>query len=414
MSDWVRSYSQCGEDILLWRVLEGISGGFYIDVGAFDPNEDSVTRIFYDAGWSGINIEPNPGMLARFVEERPRDINLGIAASDRDAEMELNLIAETGLTTLVGDIAERHRNNGWQVEKTKVRTRPLADIWDAHVAAGQDVHFLKIDVEGAEEAVIRGADWSRHRPWIIVVEALEPHSTIESHRDWEPLLLEAGYQFVNFDGLNRYYVANERPQCIEPLRAPLNFITHKYVPAALHQAQDEVSRVNALVSDLQADLDSTRQELTDTHQALADTKQELAEKNQALAGTRRELAGIKQDFAIAKREQSALHDVFQRRPRPLWEKIVFRPSGKPKKLFRRILFHKSGRPRGVFRKWILLPDRRPRAVFHMWMSSPEYQNIRPAVHVPPVTNKTPVTLSPDAQQIARRVAAMRLPPSDRI
>lgn len=378
MSDWIRSFSQCGEDILLWRALENVANGFYIDIGAFDPDEDSVTLIFYEAGWSGINIEPNPGKIERFLQERPRDVNLGIAASDRDAEMDLNLVGETGLTTLVADVAERHRSNGWPVEKRKVRTRPLADIWDEHVPDGQDVHFLKIDVEGAEGAVIKGADWSRHRPWIIVVEALEPHSTVKSHQNWDPLLREVGYEFVNFDGLNRYYVASERPQCIELLRAPLNFITHKYVPVALHQAQDESARLNSLSSRLQA-----------------------------------ELADAKQELTSAKQELSRLLDVMQRRPRPLWEMLIFRRSGRPKKVFRRILFHKSGKPRGIFRKWILLPDGRPQAVFQMWMSSPEYQNLRAAVRMPAVTHTAPVTLSPDAQQVARRVAARR-PPSSRI
>lgn len=384
MSDWIRSYSQCGEDILLWRVLENVSKGFFIDIGAFDPSEDSVTRIFYDAGWSGINIEPNPVLFKRFVEDRPRDINLSIAISDRNAELELNLIGETGLTTLVSDVAEKHRSNGWLVEKIKVPTRPLADIWDEYVPDGQDVHFLKIDVEGAEEAVIRGADWSRYRPWIVVVEALEPHSTVKSHQNWDPLLQEAGYEFVNFDGLNRYYVARERPEFIEPLRAPLNFITHKYVPLALHQAQDESARLNAQCGHYQTQLSHNQTEL----------------------------AAAKQDLANTKRELSQLHDVMQRRPRPLWEMLIFRKSGRPKKIFRRILFHTSGKPRGIFRKWILLPDRRPRAVFHLWLTSQEHQKLRVAVRNSAVTGSGPVThngqvnLSHDAQQIARRVAAL--------
>ena len=46
MSDWIKSYSQCGEDMLLWRVLKNIERGFYIDVGGFDP-----TRIRTELGW---------------------------------------------------------------------------------------------------------------------------------------------------------------------------------------------------------------------------------------------------------------------------------------------------------------------------------------------------------------------------
>ena len=372
MNEWISSYSQCGEDVLLWRALEDVSNGFYIDIGAFDPDEDSVTRIFYEAGWSGINLEPNPRKLSRFVQKRSRDVNLGIAASDRDALLDLNLVGETGLTTLVTDIAERHQRHGWQVEKIKVRARPLEAIWDEHVPVGQDVHFLKIDVEGAEDAVIRGANWSRHRPWIIVVEALEPHSTVKSHQAWDPLLREAGYEFVNFDGLNRYYVSKERARCIELLQEPLNVITHKYVPVAVHKAMDEATRLRAECSELRTEISYRKQELSDTRQEL-----------------------------------SKLTDAIQRRPRPLWEMLIFRRSGRPKKIFRRILFHKSGKPRGIFRKWILTADGRPRAVFQTWMSSPEYQSMRGAVRFSVATHRAPVTLSPDATQVARRVAALR-------
>jgi hypothetical protein len=52
------SYAQNFEDVMLWRALKGLKKGFYIDVGAHDPEVDSVTKAFYDRGWCGINIEP--------------------------------------------------------------------------------------------------------------------------------------------------------------------------------------------------------------------------------------------------------------------------------------------------------------------------------------------------------------------
>ena len=52
------SYAQNFEDVMLHRALKNIDQGFYIDVGANDPEIDSVTKAFYDMGWRGINIEP--------------------------------------------------------------------------------------------------------------------------------------------------------------------------------------------------------------------------------------------------------------------------------------------------------------------------------------------------------------------
>ena len=76
---FMRSYSQNFEDVMLRRALQDIRCGFYIDVGAFDPLMDSVTNWFYGEGWSGINIEPNPEMLATLQVARTRDVNLGCA-----------------------------------------------------------------------------------------------------------------------------------------------------------------------------------------------------------------------------------------------------------------------------------------------------------------------------------------------
>jgi hypothetical protein len=76
------SYSQNCEDVLLHRALRSISKGHYVDVGAGDPKINSVTKAFYDAGWTGINVEPLPFRFQRLVAERPRDVNLGIVVSD--------------------------------------------------------------------------------------------------------------------------------------------------------------------------------------------------------------------------------------------------------------------------------------------------------------------------------------------
>ena len=57
------SYAQFLEDIQLYRALKEIKNGFYIDVGANHPLDHSVTKLFYEKGWSGINIEPSPELV---------------------------------------------------------------------------------------------------------------------------------------------------------------------------------------------------------------------------------------------------------------------------------------------------------------------------------------------------------------
>src|SRR4051812_1354714 len=81
------SYAQNFEDVLLARVFSGRTVGFYVDVGAADPINLSVTKWFYDQGWCGINIEPNRILFERLAADRARDINLecGIGAASGEA-----------------------------------------------------------------------------------------------------------------------------------------------------------------------------------------------------------------------------------------------------------------------------------------------------------------------------------------
>jgi hypothetical protein len=126
-----------------------------------------------------------------------------------------------GLSTLCSDIAFRYRARGWGVQRTRIEVTTLAEVCRQHVQG--DVHFLKIDVEGAEGAVLQGADFAVCRPWIVLAEATVPLTQEENFSGWEPILQAADYRFVWFDGLNRFYVAAERHTELSPhFRVPPN------------------------------------------------------------------------------------------------------------------------------------------------------------------------------------------------
>ena len=208
---WV-SFAQTGEDVLLRRALGHIPEGFWVDVGAGDPEVDSVTAHLSSLGWRGINIEPDPEACARLAAARPRDVTLCCAAGAAPGRAVLHRIAGTGLSTLDPAIAACHAAAGLAAEPVEVEVRTLAEICDAH--APPVIHVLKVDAEGHEAAVLAGADFARHRPWVVLVEATEPNRTAPTHAAWEPGLLAAGYQFVWFDGLNRWYLAAEHAEAL--------------------------------------------------------------------------------------------------------------------------------------------------------------------------------------------------------
>src|SRR5215471_4366798 len=215
------SYAQNFEDLMLWRALKHIDIGFYIDVGANDPDHDSVTKAFYERRWRGINVEPVPQWFELLERARPRDINLQLALGAEPGEITLYEIPDTGLSTLEKKFAERHEaEHGFQSRELRVKMDTLSGICEKfHVAP---IHFLKIDVEGAEKAVLQGTDFGKIRPWIILLEATLPLSVEESYSDWEPLLLNAGYEYAYFDGLNRYYVAGEHENLRAAFKTPPN------------------------------------------------------------------------------------------------------------------------------------------------------------------------------------------------
>jgi FkbM family methyltransferase len=284
------SYAQNFEDVMLWRALGHVKRGFYIDVGANDATVDSVTRFFYEQGWRGINIEPVGQWYKQLEQQRPRDINLQLAAGAEQGEFLLYEIPDTGLSTTSKTIAEQHKTlRGLEAVESTVKVRALTDICqDYHVAP---IHFLKIDVEGAEKQVLEGLDLTLIRPWIILVESTLPGTEEESFADWEPALLAADYAFVWFDGLNRYYVANEKSALKDNFVKPVNIfdgfqmsgqgtsplqqqvgdnnLHNQQLANQLVQSEDEKVQLNA--------------QLDQVNVALAETKQQQAQQAEQLS-----------------------------------------------------------------------------------------------------------------------------------
>ncbi len=202
-------YAQYHEDIVLAALLRNVKKGFYIDVGANHEEYHSVTKYFYKKGWSGVNVEPIERLIKKFDKKRTRDINIQAVVSDTPGTVEFREYPNhDGLSTTD---TESIKETGTKIDflDYRVKSITLKEIF-AKYAKNTRVDFIKIDVEGAEGAVVRSNDWKLFHPRVICIEA--------NHRNskdgWNKFLEKSGYSMAIFDGLNEYYLLNSEKQAM--------------------------------------------------------------------------------------------------------------------------------------------------------------------------------------------------------
>jgi FkbM family methyltransferase len=192
----IRSWAQEYEDTVLDYALSGVENGTYVDVGANDPTDFSVTKAFYDKNWRGINIEPLHDKYILLMQKRPQDVNLNIACgAKRDV---LPMWPHDMITTFDSTLL-------WTDNITGIPTQvyPLSEVLENHSLPV--CHFCKIDVEGFEKQVLLGINWATFRPWIFVIESTIPMTAVSCYDEWEYIVLQHRYAYGCTVGLNRFY-----------------------------------------------------------------------------------------------------------------------------------------------------------------------------------------------------------------
>ncbi|TCV95769.1 FkbM family methyltransferase [Luteibacter rhizovicinus] len=308
------SYAQNFEDVMLHRALKHVQHGVYVDVGAQHPTVDSVTKAFSLNGWRGINIEPVKHWFDMLKEDRPHDINLNVAVGEGGA-LSFFEVQGTGLSTNDAELAARYVAEGREVIERTVRAVPLDEILSAHPF--DEVHFLKVDCEGAERAALASCSFATVRPWIIVVEATEPNSQVSTAWQWEDLLTERGYVRAYNDGLNLYFVAKEHEELVAAFNLPPN-VFDDYERARDKEAHEQRVEFHLLAHNLNIEVNALRSSVADLSRSLGVVTEEhtrwRARANEDLlaAVARRDalLAAVAQRDALlaADARRDALHN----------------------------------------------------------------------------------------------------------
>jgi FkbM family methyltransferase len=311
------SYAQNFEDVMLWRALQHVEAGFYIDIGAQDPIVDSVSQAFFERGWRGIHLEPTAQYAGMLRQQRPGDLVIQAAVGETFTELPFFEIPNTGISTLDEGIADQHRERGFDVRATVVPVITLASVLE--MAGPRQIHWMKIDVEGYERQVLGSWGQGDIRPWIVVVESTLPLTQLPSHEAWEGLLTSRGYEFAYFDGLNRFYVAREHADLRSAFALPPNVFDgfslngtasapfHRAIQQRLQTQLDELGRHHqSVVTDMER-ASQAREEALAREQALwKSTEREVHER---LTARDREVATLKEEqFQALRRIASLLED----------------------------------------------------------------------------------------------------------
>jgi FkbM family methyltransferase len=209
--DYKKSYSQCGEDMILYFILENLNINQlnYLDIGTNDPKNLNNTYFFYKyKKANGVLVEPNPALAARLKAERPRDIlyNCGIGYNNKEEFADYYLMDWHEFNTFSKEIAHetqefyKGKNNIVKVEKIKLIG--INQILEKHFSKGLDL--LSIDVEGLDLAILKSMDFNKYKPKVICVETKVVD--IKNSPEISVFLIGKGYKLHSQTPINGIFV----------------------------------------------------------------------------------------------------------------------------------------------------------------------------------------------------------------
>ena len=164
-----------GEDTEIVKYFDNKKNGFYVDVGSYHPIERNNTMLLYNKGWEGINIDISDFSIKLFDQLRPRDINLNLAVSKNEGEIEMYFQKKLSQLSTIKKEQIKKSFQG-EVKIRKIISKTLTSILDESKFANKKIDFLDIDVEGADMDVLESLDFEKYSPELICIEVIEKNN----------------------------------------------------------------------------------------------------------------------------------------------------------------------------------------------------------------------------------------------
>lgn len=161
-----------------------------VDVGA---HEGGVTKRFAKLNWKVIAFEPEQNNRSIFLSHHASNSNITCipkAVTDTDGQTIPFYISDKhyGIHS-IRPFHNTHHQASYPVETITLKTA-LEEQRINHVS------FLKIDTEGADFLALKGFDWSRIKPEVVMVEFMDDRSERNfnyTHHDMASFMKERGY-----------------------------------------------------------------------------------------------------------------------------------------------------------------------------------------------------------------------------
>lgn len=189
--------SETEEKALVWKFFGQKHDGIFVEVGANDPVAGSQTWHLEQNGWRGVLVEPQSAHCEKLRQQRKNSQVFQVACSrpELEGEMDLLLAAQDGASTLQPQL-DSHGTNFVGMERVKVTTldKVLASV------GVKKIDFLSLDVEGYEIEVMRGLNFEKFQPALILIE--DGVRDLSKHK----FLKSRGYKIVKRTSINNWYV----------------------------------------------------------------------------------------------------------------------------------------------------------------------------------------------------------------
>jgi FkbM family methyltransferase len=213
----------------------GRSGsGYFVDVGANDPERWSQSFHLEKMGWTGILIEPQPDLADTLRQRRKAKVYAVACSAPENAGKSMSLHLAGIHSSLDPRLATASARPHGSVA---VPLRTLDDIL-TESGAPSPIDLLAIDVEGHEIEVLRGFDFARWRPRLILIEDLV--LSLRLHR----FMQSRGYKWVRRTDINSWYVPTGSAMRVGPL-GRWQFFRKYYLGTPIRRLREVLRRIRA-------------------------------------------------------------------------------------------------------------------------------------------------------------------------